>query len=415
MTAPPTTTPPVAPARAPGASATGGPLHGVVVLDLASVGPAARCTRILADYGASVVKVGAVPGSGADPILPPFYAYSGSRYLQRTAIDLKDPEGRRAFLALVRTADVVVESFRPGVIDRLGIGLDDLAEANPSIILCSTTGYGQDGPRAGWAGHDINYLAVGGYLATTEPRADGGPPVPGSTIADAAGGGMHAALAVMAALVGRGTGGAATGPTHLDVSIAEGVLWLTSLAVDEHLATGAPVGHGDNIITGRYACYGTYRAADGGWLAVGAIEPKFYASLCRLLGCEQWSAHQLDDEVQDKVRQDFAAAFATRDRSHWVEVLAGADTCVTPVLTVAELVDDEQLAARHAIVEAVAGPAGGERTRFAQVAPVLAGMARPPGTIDVGDPAHSDTDRLLGQAGLTAEAIDGLRARGVVA
>ena len=416
MTAPPTTTPPVAPARAPGtASATGGPQHGVVVLDLASVGPAARCTRILADYGASVVKVGAVPGSGADPILPPFYAYSGSRYLQRTAIDLKDPEGRRAFLALVRTADVVVESFRPGVIDRLGIGLDDLAEANPSIILCSTTGYGQDGPRAAWAGHDINYLAVGGYLATTEPRADGGPPVPGATIADAAGGGMHAALAVMAALVGRGTGGAATGPTHLDVSIAEGVLWLTSLAVDEHLATGAPVGHGDNIITGRYACYGTYRAADGGWLAVGAIEPKFFANLCRLLGCEQWSAHQLDDEVQDKVRQDFAAAFATRDRAYWVDVLAGADTCVTPVLSVTELVDDEQLVARRAIVDAVAEPAGGPPTRFRQVAPVLAGMERPDGPIDVGDPARSDTDRLLGGAGLSAETIEGLRARGVVA
>src|ERR1019366_5554609 len=175
--------------------------------------------------------------------------------------DLKEPDGRDAFFALVRTADVVVESFRPGVVDRLGIGLDALSAVNPSIILCSTTGYGQDGPRASWAGHDINYLAVGGYLATTEPRGDGGPPVPGATIADAAGGGMQAALAAMAALVGRGSGTDPAGPTggavHLDVSIAEGVLWLTSLAVDEHLATGAAVGHGDNIITGRYACYGT--------------------------------------------------------------------------------------------------------------------------------------------------------------
>jgi alpha-methylacyl-CoA racemase len=415
VTATPTTAPATAPVDGSGTAATGGPLHGVVVLDLASVGPAARCTRILADYGATVVKVGAVPGRGAEPIQPPFYAYSGSRYLQRTAIDLKDPDGRQAFLALVRTADVVVESFRPGVMDRLGIGVAELAAVNPSIIVCSTTGYGQSGPRASWAGHDINYLAVGGYLATTEPRADGGPPVPGATIADAAGGGMHAALAIMAALVGRGREGAATGPTHLDVSIAEGVLWLTSLAVDEHLATGAPVGHGDNIITGRYACYGTYRAGDGGWLAVGAIEPKFYANLCRLLGCEQWSAHQLDDEVQDKIRQDFAAAFATEDRAHWVEVLAGADTCVTPVLSVAELADDEQLASRRAIVEAVAEPAGGQPTRFRQLAPVLAGMERPAGPVDVGDPARSDTDRLLGAAGLAAETIEGLRARGVVA
>ncbi len=342
------------------------------MLDLASVGPAARCTRILADYGATVVKVGAVPGRGAEPIQPPFYAYSGSRYLQRTAIDLKDPDGRAAFLALVASADVVVESFRPGVVDRLGIGFADLQAVNPRIILCSTTGYGQHGPHAGWAGHDINYLAVGGYLATTEPRADGGPPVSGATIADAAGGGLQAALAVMAALIGRGEDGPGT---HLDVSIADGVLWMTSLAVDEHLATGAPVGPGQNIITGRYACYDTYRAADGGWLAVGAIEAKFFANLCRLLGCPQWTDHQLDDDVQDAIRADFRAAFATRARDEWAALLAGADTCVTPVLSAEELVDDEQYAARHAIVEAVTATGGrGGPTRFRQVGPVLAGM-----------------------------------------
>jgi alpha-methylacyl-CoA racemase len=397
-------------------------LHGVTVLDLASVGPAARCTRILADYGATVVKVGPVPGRGAEAIVPPFYAYSGSRYLLRTAIDLKDPAGRQAFLALVRTADVVVESFRPGVLDRLGLGFDDLVAVNPAVILCSTTGFGQTGPRSAWAGHDLNYLAVGGYLATTGPRSDGGPPVPGATVADAAGGGMHAALAIMAALVGRDR---RDGGVHLDVSIADGVLWLTSLAVDEHLATGAPVGHGDNIITGRYACYDTYQAADGGWLAVGAIEPKFYANLCRLLGCAQWADHQLDDEVQDKIRSDFRAAFATRDRDDWVGVLSGADTCVTPVLSVTEVADDEQYAARHAFVEAVVEPAGPDGggpgaalegpTRFRQVAPVLAGMEAPEEPVTAGDPRRSDTDRLLAAAGLDPDHIAGLRAKGVVA
>ncbi len=418
------------PAPETGAPGPGGPLRGVTVLDLASVGPAARCTRLLADYGATVVKVGAVPGTGAQPITPPFYAYSGSRYLLRTAIDLKAPEGRRAFLALVRTADVVVESFRPGVVDRLGIGFDDLRAVNPGIILCSTTGYGQHGPRSAWAGHDINYLAQGGYLASTEPAADGGPPVPGATIADAAGGGMHAALAVMAALIGRGGSGPGV---HLDVSIADGVLWLTSLAVDEHLATGADVGPGHDILTGRYACYDTYQAADGGWLAVGAIEPKFYANLCRLLGCEQWDGHQLDDAVQDKIRADFKAAFATKDRDTWVAELAAADTCVTPVLSVAELVDDEQFRARHAFVEAVTGPPGAgpsgtgggvEPTgsgavavpsRFRQVGPVLAGMRAPDRPVVAGDPLRSDTDRLLVEAGLDLSDIGGLRERGIVA
>ena len=396
------------PSTPPGNPGAPGLLAGVVVLDLASVGPAARCTRLLADYGATVVKVGTVPGKGVDPIRPPFFAYSGSRYLQRTAIDLKDPDGRQAFLALVRTADVVVESFRPGVIDRLGLGYQALAEVNPGIILCSTTGFGQSGPRSQWAGHDINYLAVGGYLANSEPAGDDGPPVAGATIADAAGGGLQAAMAVMAALIGRQASGVGI---HLDVSIADGVLWLTSLAVDEHLATGADVGPGHDIISGRYACYDSYRAADGGWLAVGAIEPKFYANLCRLLGCEQWIDHQRDDDVQGKIRNDFAAAFATRSRDEWVAVLAGADTCTTPVLTVPELVDDEQFAARGAFVEAV-GPDG---THFRQVGHLMAGMTPVSGPVQVRDPAESDTDGLLGAAGLAPERIAELRAKGVVA
>jgi len=198
------------PSTPPGNPGAPGLLAGVVVLDLASVGPAARCTRLLADYGATVVKVGTVPGKGVDPIRPPFFAYSGSRGWQRTAIDLKDPDGRDLFLTLVATADVVVESFRPGVIDRLGLGYQALAEVNPGIILCSTTGFGQSGPRSQWAGHDINYLAVGGYLANSEPAGDDGPPVAGATIADAAGGGLQAAMAVMAALIGRQASGVGT-------------------------------------------------------------------------------------------------------------------------------------------------------------------------------------------------------------
>ena len=411
------TNPTTASGAAPAGSQEGtpsGPLAGVTVLDLASVGPAARCTRILADYGATVVKVGTVPGRGAAPLRPPFYAYSGARHLRHVAFDLKDADGREAFFQLVRGADVVVESFRPGVVDRLGVGFEALSGVNPRIILCSTTGFGQDGPRAAWAGHDINYLAVGGYLASTEPAADGGPPVSGATIADAAGGGMHAAMAVMAALVGRGSDGPGT---HLDVSIADGVLWLTSLAVDEYLATGAPVGFGHNIITGRYACYDTYRCADGRWLAVGAIEPKFYANLCRLLGLEKWMGSQSDDDAQDAIRADLAAAFATKDRDAWVTELAAADTCVSPVLTVDELVDDEQYAARRAIVDAVTadGRHDGAPASFRQVGPVLAGMTAVGLQATAGDAARSDTDELLAAAGVPAARIAELHVKGVVA
>jgi alpha-methylacyl-CoA racemase len=388
------------------------PLAGVTVLDLATVGPAARATRILADYGASVVKVEPVPGRGTDPVRPPFFAYGAGRGYRRVCIDLKDDDGRDAFCALVASVDVVVESFRPGVLDRLALGFDRLTEVNGRIILCSTTGFGQGGPKSAWAGHDIDYLAVGGYLAASEPRADGGPPMAGATIADAAAGGMHAALAVMAALIARG----ADGPgTHLDVSVADGVLWLMSLAVDEHLATGAAVGHGHDIVSGRYACYDSYASADGRWLAVGAIEHRFFANLCRLLGCAQWIGHQLDDEVQDKIRADFRAAFATKDRSTWIELLAGADTCVAPVLAADEVVVDEQFAARGAFVEA-RRPAGEASTpeRFLQVGPVLAGMPGHGRPVDLPDPSATQTDELLRAAGLSDDRIAALRAKGVV-
>ncbi len=380
------------------------------MVDCSTVGPAARCTRILADYGATVVKVAPVPGRGVEPVVPPAHAYAAQRYWRRLHLDLRHPDGRDALLALVRVSDVVVESFRPGALDRLRLGYDVLSAANPGVVLCSTSGYGQDGPRAGAAGHDIDYLAVGGYLWASEPRGDGGPPLPGATVADAAAGGMHAALAVMAALLGRAQGGRGT---HLDVSVADGVLWLTSLAVDEHLATGTPAGHGSGITSGRYACYACYQAADGAWLAVGAIEPRFFAALCRVLGCEQWSVHQLDDEVQVAMRADFARAFATRSRAEWLERFDTEDACVAPVQSTAEVVADPQFAARGAFVEATV--AGAPERTFRQVAPVLAGMVRPRGPVVVPAPATSDAAEVLAEAGLDVTRVAELCRDGVVA
>ncbi len=401
----PTTTSDPAPNAATPAT---GPLHGLTVLDLASVGPAARCTRLLADYGADVVKVGPVPAQGAVQIEPAFYAYSGHRGMSRVLVDLKDDGGRRAFLALAARADVVVESFRPGVADRLGVGYDAVRAVNSGVIYCSTSGYGRTGPRADWAGHDVDYLAVGGYLAMSGPGPDGAPPLPGATVADAAAGGLQAALAVTAALAGRASG---SGGVHLDVSVADGVLWLMSLPVDEHLATGSDPMPGHDVLSGRYACYGTYRAGDGGWLAVGAIEPKFFANLCRLTGCERWIDHQLDDDAQPAIRADLAAAFATKGRDEWVASLAGADACVAPVLAVAEVTADPQFAHRDVVVEAVHPTEG----RFLQLAPLLAGMPRPTGPVNLPDPAATDTERRLLAAGVEAGTIDDWRTRGAVA
>jgi alpha-methylacyl-CoA racemase len=383
-------------------------LAGVTVLDFASVGPAARASRWLADYGATVVKVGPVPAHGEVQIAPPFFTYGAHRGMQRIRFDLKSVAGRDAFLRLAAGADVVIESFRPGVVARLGIGYDDVLAVNPRIVYCSTSGYGQDGPHAGWAGHDLNYLAVGGFLHSTGPRADGGPPVPGATVADAAGGGMHAVVAILAALVRR----AATGePAYLDVAAADGVLALMSLAVDEYLATATEPGPGHDILTGRYACYDCYEAGDGKWLAVGVIEPRFWSNLCRALGLERWIDHQTDDAVQDEIRADLARVFRTRDRDDWIRELAPADTCVSPVNTIPEVVADPQFAARNAFVTADHP----EHGRFRQVGPVLAGGDRSGTPYAVPDAGASDADAILAAAGLSRAERDTLLADGVVA
>jgi alpha-methylacyl-CoA racemase len=387
-------------------------LAGITVLDFATVGPAARASRMLSDYGATVVKIGAVPAAGAVQIEPPFYAYSGGRDTKRLRVDLKAAEGRDAFLRLAATSDVVLESFRPGVVDRLGIGYEDVRAVRPDVVYCSTSGFGQTGPYADRAGHDINYLGLAGYLDCSERAPGGKPPLPGATVADAAGGGMQAVMAIMAALVRRATTGEGA---YLDVSITDGVVSLMSLYVDEYLATGTVPGPGHYILTGRYACYDTYRCADDRWVTVGAIEPAFYRNLCRLLDCERWLEHQLDDDVQDQVRADFATAFARKPRDEWVAQLAPADTCVGPVYTVPELLDDPQVAARGLVGQAVHHLEDGSSEPFRQLGTVLAGTATNRRHFVARRPDLTDTDELLAGAGLTTDEIAALREKGVVA
>jgi alpha-methylacyl-CoA racemase len=383
-------------------------LDGITVLDLASVGPAARASRWLADYGATVVKVGPVPKHEGVQIVPPFYAYSAHRRMQRVLLDMKAPEGREAFLRLAERADVIIESFRPGVVDRLGIGWDAVSARNPRAVYCSTTGFGQTGPHAQWAGHDLNYLGIGGYLHCTGRGPDGAPPIPGATVADSAGGGMQAVMAIMAALVRRSATGAGA---YLDVSIADGVLALMALAVDEYFATGDEPAPGHGLLTGRYACYDTYPTRDGKWLSVAAVEPRFWANLCRELGLDQWATHQTDDAAQDQIRADVHAVFLTRDRDEWTTLLAPADTCVAPVLTIPELIDDEQYVARDAFVDATHADHG----TFRQVGPTFAGMQRPAAPYEARDAAVTDTDELLQAAGLSPAECGKLREEGVIA
>ncbi len=379
----------------------------MAVLDLSSVGPASRASRILADYGAEVIKIGPTRKKGAVQIRPPYHTYGAGRGMRRIRLDLKSPTGIEVFMQLAAKADVVIESFRPGVVDRLGIGYGALREVNPRIVYCSTSGYGQDGPYSQWAGHDINYLAVGGFLACTGPRADGGPPIPGATVADSAGGGMHAVLSIMAALVRRSVSGEGA---YLDVAATEGVLSLMSLSIDQYLAAGEVAGPGQTLLTGKYAFYDTYEAKDGKWLSVGAIEPRFYAELCKRLGLEQYIEHQMTDDRQDEIRAAFREVFKNRDRDDWVAELAPNNTCVAPVYTIPELVEDEHLKARKVFMQAQHKDEGA----FRQVGPILAGGARDQPTHEVPDPDETESKEILERLGLSADKVRDLVASGAV-
>ncbi len=385
-----------------------GALEGVRVLDLASVGPAARATRLLADYGADVVKLGPVPSRSGAATVPPPYAYSGHRDMRRALFDLKSDDGREAFLALACGADVIVESFRPGVVDRLGIGYEAIRAINEGVVYCSTSGYGQTGPRRDWAGHDLNYLAVSGYLHCSGRDADGAPALPGATVADIAAGGMHAALAVMAALLRLQRTGHGE---HLDVSVADGALGMMSLYADEHLATGAEPGPGHYILTGRYACYGIYACADDKYLSVAAIEPAFWANLCRALGLGRFIDAQTDDELQDAIRAALAERFLTADRDEWVRRLGPADCCVAPVNRVSEAVADEQYRARGSVVKAE-HPTDGT---MEQIGAVWAGAAAADSPHRLPDLAATHTAELLAEAGYDEARIARLASAGAIA
>jgi alpha-methylacyl-CoA racemase len=387
--------------------ASSGLLDGVTVLNLGSVGPAARAARTLADYGARVVQIAPVSKKGGLQTKPVYHSYAAGRGFERMRIDLKADAGREAFLRLAEKADVVIESFRPGVVDRLGIGWKAMQARNPRIVYCSTSGYGQDGPASTWAGHDINYLAMSGYLACSEPRSDGGPPIPGATVADSAGGGMHAVLSIMAALVKRGSSGEGC---FLDVSAAEGVLALMALSIDQYLAEGEVAGPRQVLLTGRYAFYDLYETSDGKWISVGAIEPHFYRNLCERLGHPEYADQQYEDTKQDEIRAAFKAAFRTRTRDEWAAELAPNDTCVAPVLSIPELVEDPHWRARGVFMEAEHD----ERGVFEQVSPILAGGIRsqPRFKVRVGD--ETDAEALLAQAGFRSEEIATLLEEGAV-
>ena len=329
------------------------PLDGLVVLDLTRLLPGAAATMQLANFGAEVIKIEEPERGDYGRWIPPFLDGEGAvfhmvnRGKKSVALDLKTDSGRAAFLHLAEAADVVVESFRPGAMQRLGLSYETLRASNERLIYVSITGYGQDGSWAAMAGHDINYLALGGALEGN--GVCGGPPaIPGVQIADLAGGALQAVTGVLLALAARAKTGRGQA---VDVSMVEGVAWMLPVALGLHAATGELPARGDGVLTGRYACYRVYEAADGRWIAVGALEPKFWQALCGALGCGHLIADQFaEDPRREQIIAELARIFRTRTAESWLERLRPADCCVTPIMNVAEVAAHFGLARGDSVV-----------------------------------------------------------------
>ena len=337
------------------------PLTGIRVLDLTRLLPGAFCTMLLADMGADVIKV-EEPGTGdymrwTPPMVKGQSALFNAlnRNKRSLTLNLNSEAGRDLLLRLVDRSAVLVEGNRPGVMERLGLGWPVLRARNPALIMCSITGYGQDGPMSARAGHDINYVATAGVLGLNGAR--GAPPSPLAVqVGDVGGGGLQPAVAILGALVGvqRGDEG-----RWLDVSMTDGAVTWLALALAQQGA-GEEIGRGDQRLAGRYACYRVYECKDGRFYSVGALEPKFWAELCAVVGKPDLVELQFatgDDGM--RVHQEMDRVFISKTRAEWERELAGREVCCEPVLDLDEVASNPQIAARGLITN---GPAGVEVT-----------------------------------------------------
>jgi crotonobetainyl-CoA:carnitine CoA-transferase CaiB-like acyl-CoA transferase len=383
------------------------PLHGIRVLDLTRLLPGPMATLHLADMGADVVKI---EDTGAGDYaremgrmregVSDFFRLV-NRNKRAIRLDLKRRDGLDIFFRLAKNADVVVEGFRPGVMAKLGAGYDALAALNPRIVVCSISGYGQDGPYAERAGHDINYIGIAGVadqIGTAEA-----PVVPNFQIADLLGGALMAVMGILAALVDAKTSGRGR---RVDVSMTDAVLAHAIFPLLGFLEHGTTPGRGATLLGGGVPCYNTYRTRDGRWMAVGALEQKFWETLCDTLGCPELKGkHIVYGEEARPVKERLAAIFAARTRAEWTEVFARADCCVSPVLGIEEALDDEQLRARKMIFSEDGMPRLAFPVKFSEFE---FGVERPA-------PARGEhTDEILRETGCGKAEIEALRKSGAI-
>jgi crotonobetainyl-CoA:carnitine CoA-transferase CaiB-like acyl-CoA transferase len=387
-------------------------LEGVRVLDLSRMLPGPYASMMLGDLGAEVIKVEETKIGDPTRWSPPMVGDQGAAFLQvnrnkkSIAIDLKQSEGRDIFLKLASRADCVLEQFRPGVVDRLGIGYAAVSEINPRIVYCSLTGFGQGGPHGARGGHDVNYLALSGVLGlTTDDR--GKPVIPGVQVADIAGG-MIAAFAMLAALMARERTGRGQ---YIDVSMFD--VMISMLAVPAaHQFAGKTIRAGERYgLTGAYPFYNVYETKDGKYMTLGALEPKFWANFCLKVGREDLMPRQFDEgERRENLFEEVRLIFKSREQGEWVEIMREADCCCEPVLAMAQAFDHAQTLAREMVREFDSPVAGHiKQLGFAHK------MSDTPARVTRLSPALGEhTEEILAALGISEEERERLSRSGVI-
>jgi alpha-methylacyl-CoA racemase len=395
------------------------PLSDVRVLDLTRLLPGGFCSQLLADFGADVVKVEDTGMGDYVRWAPPYYGaedqqalgtrsalyLSLNRNKRSIRLDLKTEAGREALLRLVGKYDVVLEGFRPGVLDRLGVGYERMAAVNPALVYCAITGYGQTGPNRDRAGHDMNYLGLIGLLGLTgEP--DRRPIQSAGQIADLGGGALMAAFGVMAALhEARRTGAGQA----VDISMADGALSWLAMVAGAYLCDGEVPRRGDGQLTGRFVCYLPYEAADG-YVTMGALEPQFWARFCNAVGREDLIASQFE-AVGSEAWAEVAEIFRSRTRAEWRAFNDEHDAMIEPVLDLDEALDSDLVSEREMVVEWEQPGLGSVRQLGVPVK-----LSRTPGTVHAPAPALGEhTREVLAEAGFATAEIDSLLASGAAA
>jgi alpha-methylacyl-CoA racemase len=390
-----------------------GPLEGIRILDLTRLLPGGYATLLLADLGADVVKV-EEPGKGdyirwTPPVVGDFSAahIALNRNKRSLTLNLKTYSGRAAFLRLVESFDVVIESFRPGVMARLGLGWQELRERSERLVYCAISGYGQDGPYSLMAGHDANYIGYAGVLSIIGEEGRR-PVLPGVQVGDLAGGGMAAVAAILAALVRRANTG--TGD-FCDISMTDGAVSWLSIHAAEFVATKQEPQRELMHLSGLYPCYRVYPAADG-WITVGALEPQFWAELCEAIDRPDLAGDGFaTGPRRSEVVFELESLFSTKTRAAWMDHFADRDVCVAPVKSVPEAFDDPQVRARDMVFESEVEGVG-EWIHIGN--PLKVGEARTAGLRRQPPRLGEHTEEVLAGAGFSAAEIDDLRTAGSI-